>query len=189
MKRVRYELHSPLALHEAAEKLRSSMDEKRWTPLSMSGNKGDREFLGHFRGAEFTVQKRRYSRNDFAGIFFGELDSEPSGTRIEGYFDVPRWSKYFMRFWLAGVVLLGIPIFWTTLSGALSGAAEMRADGMWVGLIVPPIMILFGLVLPKLGRLLGRSDERLILNHIKETLSAKILEDGMSSVDPKIPRC
>ena len=36
---------------------------------------------------------------------------EPGGTRIEGYFDVQRWAKYFVRIWLAFAVLVGPPIF------------------------------------------------------------------------------
>jgi hypothetical protein len=49
----------------------------------------------------------------------------------------------------------------------------MRGD-RWVGLIVPPALVLFGTVLPRIGRLLGKSDERFMLEHIQITLAARI---------------
>jgi hypothetical protein len=44
----------------------------------------------------------------------------------------------------------------------------------WVGLLVPPGLVLFGTVLPKVGRLLGKSNERFILEHVQNTLAARI---------------
>ncbi len=46
----------------------------------------------------------------------------------------------------------------------------------WVGLVVPPAMVFFGTVLPKFGRLLGKKDERFILEHLQNTLAARIEE-------------
>jgi len=78
-----------------------------------------------------------------------------------------------MRIWLCLAMLVGAPIFVGTLRNMITGRNYMSGD-KWVGLIVPPALVLFGTVLPKFGRLLGKSDERFMLQHIQNTLAARI---------------
>jgi hypothetical protein len=124
-------------------------------------------------GNTFTIQKRRYYRNDFAGRFYGRFEPEASGTRIEGYFDSPLWARWFMRTWLGGVILLGIPVFVSAIIEIVRGQISSDA-GAWAGLIGPPSLILFGLFLTRFGRLLGKEDERYILRHVQSTLVGRI---------------
>ena len=147
------------------------MDEERWTLFSISGYNGHRPVLGKFSERTFRLQKRRYWRNDFAPYFYGQIQSESGGTKIEGYFDVARWVKLFMRIWLVGAAVLGAPIFVLTLLDIAAGSHHVSGD-TWVGLLVPPALVTFGILLPKLGRLLGRSAERTILEHLQNTLEA-----------------
>ena len=102
-----------------------------------------------------------------------DLSRSGGGTKIEGYFDAPRWAKYFMRIWLAGAVLIGIPIFVRTALDITTGSHHMSGD-LWVGLMVPPLLVLFGTVLPKFGRLLGKQDRKFILGHVQNMLAARI---------------
>jgi hypothetical protein len=164
-------LHSGLTPSVVADALRRSMDEERRTLFSLSGYKGDQAVLGVVMGNTFRLQKRRYWHNDFAPHFYGQILPEPGGTRIEGHFDLGEWVKVFMRVWLAGAVLLGSPIFIMMLFKALNGT--LTGDDR-VGLIVPPALIIWGFVLPKLGRLLGRSDETFILEHLENVLYAHV---------------
>ncbi|MGA2204972.1 MAG: hypothetical protein ABSG40_23795 [Terriglobales bacterium] len=172
MRRTIYVLHSALDPSSVPEVLRLSIDEERRTLFSMSGYQGDRPVLGKVDGNTFILQKRRYSRNDFAGRFYERFEPEVGGTRIEGHFDSPPWAKWFMRIWLAGVILLGSPVFVMTVIDIVRGTHQM-GDGRWIGLIVPPAMVLFGIILPKLGRLLGKRDEQYILDHVRNTLAAR----------------
>jgi hypothetical protein len=165
-------LHSALAPDALVDRLRSSVDEERRTPFSLSGYKGSRPVLGKVGESTFRLQKRRCWRNDFAPHFYGQIQPEPGGTKIEGYFDVPRWAKLFMRVWLAAAVALGTPIFVLTLLDVTTGSHNVSGD-KWVGLAVPPALVAFGILLPKLGRLLGRPDERTILEHLQNTLAAR----------------
>jgi hypothetical protein len=57
----------------------------------------------------------------------------------------------------------------------------------WVGLIVPPALVLFGTVLPKVGRLLGKNDRRFVLEHLHNTLAARI-EEPESQFDTALRR-
>ena len=174
MGRTVYVLHSAIAANTVAEALRRSIDEEHWTLFSLSGYRGNRPLLGEVRENTFRLQKRRYSRNDFAGHFYARFEPEVGGgTSIEGYFDAPRWARYFMRIWLAGAVLIGIPIFLETLVDIITGSHHMSGD-LWVGLIVPPALVLFGTVLPKFSRRLGKKDRQFILEHMQQTLAARI---------------
>jgi hypothetical protein len=54
-----------------------------------------------------------------------------------------------------------------------TGGHPMRED-TWVGLIMPPVLVLFGTVLPKVGRFLGKKHRKFILEPVQETLCARI---------------
>lgn len=175
MRRTVYVLHSARAPSAVADALRRSIDEKCWTLFSLSGYRGNRPLLGKVCENTFTVQKRRYSRNDFAGHLFARFEPEANGTRIEAYFDAPPWARYFMRIWLAGAVLIGTPIFVGTVIDMITGGHYMSGDN-WVGLVVPPVLVLYGTVFPKIGRLFGKAGRRFILEHVQNTLAARIEE-------------
>ena len=175
MSRTVFVLHSALTPDAATEALRRSIDEEHWTLFSLSGYKGSRPLLGEAGETTFRVQKRRYGRNDFAGHFYARYAPEPGGTRIEGYFDAPRWARYSMRIWLGFAVLVGAPIFVEAVLDVATGSHHINGD-KWVGLLVPPALVLFGTVLPKIGRLFGEADRRFILDHIQSILGARIEE-------------
>ena len=78
-----------------------------------------------------------------------------------------------MRIWLAVAVLVGTPMFVGTLSHMVRDSHYISGD-KWVGLIVPPALVLFGTLLPKVGRLLGKNNERFILEHVQNTLAAGV---------------
>ncbi len=81
-----------------------------------------------------------------------------------------------MRIWLARAALLGIPIFVGTLVEVTTGSHPM-IGGTWVGLIVPPALVLFGTVLPKVGRLLGKNDRTFVLEHTYRTRWLRALKN------------
>jgi hypothetical protein len=173
MGRIIYVLHSALTPNSIAEALRRSIDEEHWTLFSLSGYQGNRPLLGEVGENTFRLQKRRYSRNDLVGHFYARFELEPGGTRIEGHFDAPRWAKYFMRIWLAGVVLIGTPIFVETVMDVTTGSHHVTGD-KWVGIIVLPVLVLFGAIGPKIGRFFGKRDRQFILEQLRNTLAARI---------------
>jgi hypothetical protein len=174
MGRVMYVLHSALTPESVAEALTRSIDEERWTVFSPSGYRGDRPLLGEVSDNTFRVQKRRWSRNDFAPHFYARFGPEHGGTRIEGYFDTRPWAKYFMWIWLGFAVLIGTPIFIATAIDITTGSYHSNGEA-WVGLVVPPALVLFGIVLPKVGRLAGRADRPFILEQLQKALGAHVV--------------
>jgi hypothetical protein len=168
-------LHSALTPTAVGEALRRSIDEEHRTLFSLSGYRGSRPVLGEVTGNTFHIHKRRYWRNDFAPYLYAEFQTKGSGSRIEAYFDVSRWVKLFMRIWLAGVVLLGAPMFVLTALDVLTGSHHTSGDNR-VGLIVPPALLLWGFLLPRIGRLFSHTDEAFLLEFLSHTLVARAEE-------------
>jgi hypothetical protein len=173
-------MHSVLVPDAFADALRRSIDPEHLRLFSLAGYKGDRPVLGEVGKGAFRLQKRRYSRNDFAGHFYGNFEHEQGGTRIQGYFAPPRWARYFMRVWLAFAVLCGIPIFVATIRDVLTGSHEVSGD-VWVGLAVPPLLICVGTVLPMLTKRFGRNDRKFMLEFVQHAAAARV-DDLVTSI-------
>lgn len=141
--------------------------------FSLSGYRGTRPILGKIEGNKIRLEKRRYYHNSFAPYFYATLTQQNNGTRIEGYFDMSQFVKIFMRIWLAFVFAGGIPIFILTLKDSLLGTHTMSGDA-FVGFLVPPVLIIFGFLFPKVGRWLARNEETYILNFLQQTLPARL---------------
>jgi hypothetical protein len=170
--------HSALTPTLLTDTLSRTIDQESWTLFSFSGFRGNRPLLGKIGEGTFRLRKRRDYRNDFAPLFYAHFVPEPGGTRIEGYFDSPRFARYFMRFWLAGVVTIGLPICLMSLRDLVTGSHDISGDA-WAGILVPCGLVLFGMLLPRFGRLLSRDEERYISQYIQETLAARLEEPGI----------
>jgi hypothetical protein len=169
----KFVLHSPFPTYAVADALRQTIDEERITLFSLSGYKGKRPLLGKVGDHTFRLQKRRYYKNSFAPFCYGEFEPEAGGTRIEAHFDMSRWVRYFMQFWMAVVILLGGAVFVSTMEDILRGGHYIHGQ-TWMGILVPLAMVLFGVLLPRIGRLLGRGEERFMLEYLQQTLAARV---------------
>lgn len=78
-----------------------------------------------------------------------------------------------MRIWLVCAAVLGTPVFFLSLKDLIFGTSDVTGD-LWAGLLVPPVMIAFGLLLPKFGRLIGIGEEHYILERLQHDLAASI---------------
>ena len=165
-------LRTDFETDQCRRRLIESIDPERRTIFALSGYKGSRPVIGWIDGYQFYLHKRKNWHNDFAPLFYGNLLPKDRGTIIEGYFDVQRWVKLFIRFWFGGVVLLGSPIFVLSLLELLQGRKHVEGDPL-IGLFVPPCMVLFGVLLPKFGLWLARHEEQFILQFLQTTLLAR----------------
>ena len=80
-----------------------------------------------------------------------------------------------MNFWLTFAILLGVPIFAFSIWDLLK-SGRYNDNGEYLGLVVPVMMVLFGIYLPKFGLSLGESNEQFILEFLRTTIAAKICE-------------
>jgi hypothetical protein len=170
-------LRTDLSAEECLRRLGEATDPGKRTIFSLSGYKGSKPVLATFDGNRFKLWKRLYYKNDFRPYFFGTFVPQDRGVRIEGHFDVDRWMKLFMWFWLAFVVLSGLPVFIATMSQPIRGG--------WIGLVVPLGLILFGVFLPKFGRWIARGQETFLKEFVETTLAAT-LEAGSVVVSQRV---
>lgn len=152
-------------------RITEQIDFDRRTIFSFSGYGGKNPVLGRFSDFEFRLHKRRYWRNDFAPVLYGRLVPESRGTRVETYWGIQRWSRIFMRVWLAFVILMGLPIFVGSLRQLITGKQSVQGD-LYVGLLVPAGMLLFGMLLPKIGFLLGFREKQFLVEFLERVLVA-----------------
>jgi len=76
-----------------------------------------------------------------------------------------------MRVWLGLAILIGAPSFFIVLKCAINPLCADR-ENLWVGLIVPPALILWGFLLPRLGAAFGFHERKYIVELLERTLLA-----------------
>jgi hypothetical protein len=164
-------MHSDYPPEVCAIRLTDAMDIDERTLFSFSGYRGEKPILGRISGIQFRVHKRRYWRNDFAPVLYGRLIPEMRGTRIEAYWGMQNWTRTFMRIWIALAMLIGVPMFVAVLYQLITEPPAESKDS-YVGLIVPPALILWGFILPKLGSALGFHERKYLVEFLQQSLIA-----------------
>lgn len=174
MKRHPFVLQSPLAQEEAIRRLRAAIQESGMGMFRV-GDWGSAQFYGEIDDNKIELRKRRsfFFRNDFAPHLFAELIPIAGGTKIEGHFDVSSWVSGFMKVWMVFVAVVGGIVFVSCLTDILSGHRfDERGGDAMVGIIVPPAMLLFGLLLTRIGYYFSFWQENELLEFLKATLTA-----------------
>jgi hypothetical protein len=159
-------LRTDLSVDECLRRLREGTDIGIRTIFSLSGYKGKNPVLSRSEGDKFRLWKRKYYRNDFAPVFFGSVTREEPGSRIEGRFEMEPLVKKFMIFWLAVVGLGGLTTVYSEF--AHHHARDARQEAALVG-----AMLLFGLLLPQFGRLIGLGQEKFLREFLETMLEAR----------------
>jgi len=169
MKSLDLVLHSDYSPGECLAKLAEQIDVDRLTLFSFSGYQGKKPILGRIAGNEFRLHKRRYWHNSFGPVLYGRVTNDGHGAAIEAYWDVLRATRISMRIWLLFAALIGTPMFLRCVMQLLDAKTHVTGE-LWVGLIVPPAMILFGLLLPELGALLSFHERKQVLEMLHRVL-------------------
>ena len=172
-------MHSPLSHDEVPRTLARAIDHEQRAWFSLTGYVGYRAVIGLVGPTAFQLHQRHNLRNDFAPVFYGQLWPEQDGTRIEGYFDQLRWVRDFMRLWLVTVGAMGALFVTAFVIDRITGSHVTSSDS-GVLLLVFPLFLLFGFLVPKVGGLFAKDDEEFLLEFVQRTLSAE-LEAGENS--------
>jgi len=152
-------------------KLAEQIDLDQRTLFSFSGYKGRKPVVGRIEGNEFRLHERRYWHNSFGPVLFGRITADGRGSLIEAYWEMWRSVRIFMRIWLGFAVLMGAPIFLYSLNCAISRKCSDQ-EALWLGLIVPLGLVLWGLLLPRLGAALSFHERKHIVELLERTLVA-----------------
>lgn len=155
-------------------KLAEQIDIDRWTLFSFSGYKGSKEILGRIEGNEFRLHRRRYWHNSFGPVLFGRITDDGKGARIEAYWDTWLGPRVFMQAWLGFAVIVGTIIFFSSITEAIH-SRSVAHDNLWLGLVVPPMLVLFGFLFPRIGAVLSAHEKKYVVRLLEMTLLAERL--------------
>ncbi len=164
-------LHSDYSPEACAAKLAEQIDIDKRSLFSLSGYRGSRPVVGRIVGNEFRMHKRRYWHNSFGPVLFGRVSTQGRGSLVEGYWDMCRWTRTFMRVWIVFAILVGTPILFNSVRCAASAECKVQGN-LWVGVLVPPAMVLGGLLLPRLGAALSFHERKQIGRLLEQSLVA-----------------
>lgn len=123
--------------------------------------------VGEFRGPAFRLHTRKYYSNSFAPFFYGKLTQSDGGAILEGRFRMNPFTRLFMVFWFAFLLLFGLGAVMVPPPAYRPGGA---GRGWFIGGLILVAIVGFGLVL--VGRWLGRGDQDVIHAFMKNTLEA-----------------
>lgn len=173
MKRHPFVLQSPLPQEEAIRRLRAAIRESGMGMFRI-GDWGSAEFYGEINGNKIELRKRRsfFAKNDFAPHLFAELLPVAGGTKVEGHFDVSSWVSGFMKAWIAFVSVVGGIVFISSITKILAGHRFGEGGDAMIGIIVFPVMLLFGFLLPRIGYYFSFGQENELLEFLKATFVA-----------------
>jgi hypothetical protein len=164
-------LHSDYPPDTCLKRLADEMGVDNWTPFSLSGYEGNAAMLGRIAGHEFRLHKRKRGHNTFAPILFGHVLPEGHGAVIEGYWGVWPGMRLFAGVWIGLAILIGAPIFISALMQAVR-KGFMDVSDWWIGLIVPPALVAWGLILPRLGAAVSDYEKNSIEEFLHRVLVA-----------------
>lgn len=111
--------------------------------------------LESFDGHNFCLSVQKNYRNSFAPICTGKLIPEVTGTIVDIQFGMRPFVKIFLALWFIGVATIGSVI----LANVLSGSYVQTAAGV----VVPPVLLSFGILLVRFGNRLGQDEQNYIL--------------------------
>jgi hypothetical protein len=162
-------LHSDFPPNLCLAKLAEQIDVDQFTLFSFSGYRGDKPIIGRVVGNEFRLHKRRYWHNSFGPVLFGRVLPDSKGAAIAVYWDIWRWPRVFMKVWLGFALVMGIPILFTSVREAVRERSIVN-DNVWVGLVVPLGLVLYGLLFPRIGEALSFHEKEHVMELLEGTL-------------------
>jgi hypothetical protein len=171
-KRLDIVLHCDFSRGDCLSKIEEQIDLDTWTLFSFSGYRGVNLILGRVAGNEFRLHKRRYWHNSFGPVFFGRAMTERHGCRIEGYWDTWRLSHIFIRCWIILAMMFAIPMLAASVR-ELMNKKSLFQDNIWLGIVVPLGLILWGFLLPWLGAALSFHERKHVVLFLERVLLAR----------------
>jgi hypothetical protein len=166
-------LRSELNFVACLQKLREEVDTDRITAsFNFSRKARSKPVLGFVSGREFRIRKRwAIPENRVVSYFWGQLNEDGSGTRIEGYYGVPAIMR---KLGLLSIVLpgvLGSVVFVRILIAFIQGHA-IRSDAIFACLVFVVFVVFFSCLGPGWS-VLARKQEAFLIEFLERVLVAR----------------
>jgi hypothetical protein len=160
-----FDLVSPLPLAECVCRLRAATD----SSFAIAGSK---PVLGTVRETGIRLRRRSYYRHGSQCWLSGKFTEENGGTRLHFTVGMHPFVRTFLEYWVACIFLGGGWVLVRTLR-ALWAAQAPLPQHLWLGLVVPPMLLGFGVVLLMSGGHNFGSDPRFLLEFVARTIDGK----------------
>ena len=172
-KGITLNLRSPLSLNECYQRLKDSVDNSLFSQF------GSKPIAGKITRTSINIRKVIRYRNSFQIMLKASLKEDSGGTIITGTFGLHTFVKAFMYFWFGFIVLFG-GVFWIVVVGAHILSGKLPQGEAWMGVLIPPALVVFGIGLLKLGKHLSKDEHSFIKDFLINLLDAK----ECNSVEP-----
>lgn len=162
-------LRSNFGVEECVRRIRETTDAPKLQFFFPFGYGGSKPVFATLRGNRIKLWKRKEGRNDFAPCFFGVFSSEGSGSRLVGRFRMNRSVQLFIAYWFTFTV--GITL--ATLPQLVDHLTNPKQGQLSIFDFIPLGLVIFGTLLFKYGRRIGKPEEAVLLDFLRTTLEAR----------------
>jgi hypothetical protein len=170
--RAPVELESPLPLDECIYRVNAVAAKWRyWLPYANAF--GSSRVVGRANGDSLKLRVRHWYSASGQRFLNAGMVAEVAGTRIVGEFGMSRLERMTSAVWfiLVGVIALACEVGFCGEALGLNGGR--RQGHLWMGIVIPPAIPLFGWLLFRLSRWLDRNDLTVIKDFLCETLECR----------------
>ena len=159
-----FDLVSPLPLAECVRRLKAATD-RSWAVA------GSKPVLGWVGDASLRLRQRTYYRHSSQCWLSGKFVDEGGQTRLRCSVGLHPFVRVFLEYWIGAVFLAGGAVFVRSLR-LWCGAHEPLPPNLWLGLIVPPLMLGFGAIFLAFGNHFSRDESRFLVEFVQHTIDA-----------------
>jgi hypothetical protein len=167
-----FDLLSPLPLAECVRRLRAATD-------GMWAIAGSKPVLGAVNDKAVRLRLRTYYRHSSQVWLSGKFTQEDGQTLFHGTVGLHPFVRIVLEYWVAAVFLGGGVVFVRTLRLLFTDyiladhVASALPPGIWLGIIVPPLLLGFGLILLVFGDRFSSDDPRILIEFLARTIDAR----------------
>jgi hypothetical protein len=165
----RIEVFSPFAPADCVSRLRGAIDGGVMVSLFGVGSK---PVIGKVSESSLRLRRRIRYGNSFQTFLTATMRPEPGGTVISGACTMHPLVRIFNVVWFAIVALFGGTLLLATGWNALYGNGGPSRETLW-GILIPLVLLSFGIGLVRLGRYLARDDPQFLMDFLAQILEAR----------------
>lgn len=166
-------LRSDLNFVVCLQRLREAVDTDRiLASFNFSRKARSKPVLGFVSGREFRIRKRwAIPENRVVSYFWGQMNEDGSGTRIEGYYGLPPIMRKLGLLFIVLQGVLGVVVFVRILFAFIQDHAS-RSDAFFVCLVFAVFVVFYSCLGPA-WRVLARKQEAFLIEFLERVLVAR----------------
>ena len=163
-----FDLISPLPLAECIRRLRAATD----SGFAIAGSK---PVLGAVGDTSITLRRRSFYRHSAQYWLSGQFVETGGETRLHCTVGMHPFMRTLLDYWVGAVMLGGGYVFLRAVRmffAAHGALPDPWPDTLWLGLVLLPLFLGFGIVLLVFGDQLSPDEPRFLVEFVARTIDA-----------------